>query len=93
VRACNRLNDQQKSFFHWLAGQSGYKSRISYGDVEYFNNNAKNARIAHTRRDIFYPGINAANGFDNITSFLFLSEGVPVTMQFSIQHLEMTEST
>jgi integrase/recombinase XerD len=44
-----------KSFFHWLAGQSGFKSRISYGDVEYFNNNAKNARVAHTSREMPFP--------------------------------------
>ena len=26
-----------KRFFSWLAGQPGYKSRISYSDAEYFN--------------------------------------------------------
>jgi Phage integrase, N-terminal SAM-like domain len=26
-----------KRFFVWLAGQPGYKSRISYSDAEYFN--------------------------------------------------------
>src|SRR5262249_35937924 len=26
-----------KQFFIWLAGQPGYKSRISYSDAEYFN--------------------------------------------------------
>lgn len=41
-----------KGFFHWLAGQLGFKSRITYPDVEYFNNNSKNARVAHTQRDI-----------------------------------------
>lgn len=49
-----------KEFFRWLAGQPGYKSRISYADVEYFNNNAKNARAAHAERDIPYPSIEAA---------------------------------
>lgn len=44
-----------KSFFHWLAGQPGYKSRISYSDVEYFNNNMKNARVAHAQRDVAFP--------------------------------------
>ena len=46
-----------KKFFHWLAGQSGYKSRISYPDVEYFNNNRKNARIAHAQREVAFPSI------------------------------------
>lgn len=49
-----------KGFFHWLAGQPGFKSRITYPDVEYFNNNSKNARVAHTQRDIPYPSIEQA---------------------------------
>lgn len=44
-----------KAFFLWLAGQPGYKSRIAYADAEYFNLNAKDARIAHTARDTIYP--------------------------------------
>lgn len=35
-----------KRFFIWLAGQPGYKSRISYSDAEYFNLSAKETRIA-----------------------------------------------
>jgi integrase len=42
-----------KAFFLWLAGQPGYKSRIAYAD--YFNLNAKDARIAHTSREAIYP--------------------------------------
>jgi integrase len=44
-----------KAFIHWLAGQPGYKSRIAYADAEYFNLNAKDARIAHTARETIYP--------------------------------------
>ncbi|WP_297781703.1 site-specific integrase [uncultured Roseovarius sp.] len=44
-----------KAFILWLAGQPGYKSRISYADAEYFNLNAKDARIAHTTRDAVFP--------------------------------------
>ena len=44
-----------KAFVHWLAGQQGYKSRISYADAEYFNLNAKDARVAHAERDTPYP--------------------------------------
>lgn len=44
-----------KTFIHWLAGQPGYKSRIAYADAEYFNLNAKDARIAHTAREAIYP--------------------------------------
>jgi integrase len=46
-----------KAFIHWLAGQSGYKSRISYADAEYFNNTLKDARIAHTHRPAQYPSL------------------------------------
>ncbi|WP_427452252.1 tyrosine-type recombinase/integrase [Litorimonas sp. WD9-15] len=46
-----------KAFFLWLAGQPGYKSRISYADAEYFNNTLKNARIAHTHRPMEYPSL------------------------------------
>jgi site-specific recombinase XerD len=35
-----------KRFFTWLAGQPGYKSRVSYSDAEYFNLSAKDTRIA-----------------------------------------------
>ena len=44
-----------KAFFHWLAGQSGFKSRISYGDSEYFNPSANHSRIAHASREMPYP--------------------------------------
>ena len=44
-----------RAFILWLAGQSGYRSRISYSDAEYFNLNAKDARIAHAQRDAAYP--------------------------------------
>jgi integrase len=35
-----------KSFFHWLAGQPGFRSRLSYADAEYFNLSEKETRIA-----------------------------------------------
>lgn len=46
-----------KSFVHWLASQPGFKSRVTYADVAYFNNNAKDARAAHAQRPIPYPSI------------------------------------
>lgn len=39
-----------KSFFQWLAMQTGYKSRISYTDTEYFNLSEKATRIATAKR-------------------------------------------
>src|SRR5262249_42958631 len=44
-----------KRFFVWLAGQPGYKSRISYSDAEYFNLSAKETRIAKAHRDARVP--------------------------------------
>lgn len=46
-----------KAFVLWLAGQPGYKSRIAYADAEYFNLNAKDARVAHAEREAPYPSI------------------------------------
>jgi len=44
-----------KRFFIWLAGQPGYKSRISYSDAEYFNLSVKETRIAKAHRDARVP--------------------------------------
>jgi len=56
-----------KAFVLWLAGQPGYKSRISYSDAEYFNNSAKDARIAHARRETPFPTMNQLkHAFDNM---------------------------
>ncbi|WP_305989282.1 hypothetical protein [Roseibium sp. MMSF_3544] len=40
-----------KAFFHWLAGQPGYKSKISYSDSDYFNLSANDTRIATAKRE------------------------------------------
>ena len=39
-----------KAFFIWLAGQPGYKSKIAYGDADYFNLSEKDVRIAKATR-------------------------------------------
>ena len=44
-----------KRFFIWLAGQPGYKSRVSYSDAEYFNLSAKETRVAKAHRDARVP--------------------------------------
>jgi integrase len=49
-----------RKFFHWLAGQSGYKKVLSYSDTRYFNNNRKSARIAHTANEKQSPSPEAA---------------------------------
>lgn len=40
-----------KRFFHWLAGQPGYKSHLQYSDSDYFSLSRKDARIATARRE------------------------------------------
>jgi integrase len=50
-----------KAFFVWLAGQPGYKSRISYADAEYFNLNLKDARIARAARVRRVPSLEQIN--------------------------------
>ena len=44
-----------RSFFLWLAGQPGFKSRISYGDADYFNLTEKEVRIAGIEREQLVP--------------------------------------
>jgi integrase len=39
-----------RAFFIWLAGQPGYKSKIAYGDADYFNLAEKDVRIAQATR-------------------------------------------
>lgn len=41
---------QLKAFFQWLAMQSGYKSRLNYTDMEYFNLSEKETRVATAKR-------------------------------------------
>ena len=44
-----------KAFVFWLAGQPGYRSRISYADADYFNPSANDSRIATARREKKVP--------------------------------------
>jgi hypothetical protein len=39
-----------RAFFIWLAGQPGYKSKLRYGDADYFNLAEKDVRIAKATR-------------------------------------------
>lgn len=47
-----------KAFFHWLAGQPGYKRRVSYSDVEYFNPSGHDESIARGRRAKWVPSLD-----------------------------------
>jgi integrase len=46
-----------RNFFHWLAGQSGYRSRLSYSDADYFNLSDKDTRVAKAHREQRVPTI------------------------------------
>jgi integrase/recombinase XerD len=46
-----------KDFYKWLAGQTGYKSKISYPDVEYFNLSEKESREAKTVTYKDFPSV------------------------------------
>jgi integrase len=46
-----------RSFFHWLAGQPGYRSHLSYGDGDYFNLSEKEMRIAKASPEKRVPSI------------------------------------
>ena len=44
-----------KAFFNWLAGQSGYKSRIRYSDAEYFSLDRTETAVAKAHREPRVP--------------------------------------
>jgi integrase len=49
-----------KRFFQWLAGQPGYKSKLSYSDADYFNLSDKDTRIATAQREKKFPTLAQA---------------------------------
>ena len=44
-----------KGFFHWLAGQPGYRSKFTYSDAEYFNLGRGDTAIAKAHREQSVP--------------------------------------
>lgn len=47
-----------RAFFIWLAGQPGYKSKISYSDADYFNLSEKDVCIAKATRQKPVPSLD-----------------------------------
>ncbi len=47
-----------RAFFVWLAGQPGFKSRLTYGDADYFNLAEKDVRIAKAVRHKAFPTLD-----------------------------------
>lgn len=97
-----------KAFFQWLAGQPGYKSRISYSDAEYFNQPAKDARVAHAQREARFPTLaQCRHAFDampeateidrrNRALFAFLmitaARGGAIA-SFRLKHIDLVEGS
>lgn len=46
-----------RAFFLWLAGQSGYRRKLSYSDADYFNLSEKDTRIAKAVREKPVPSL------------------------------------
>jgi integrase len=46
-----------KAFFHWLAGQPGYRSKLTYADADYFNLSDKDVRIAKASLPKAFPSL------------------------------------
>jgi len=46
-----------RAFFHWLAGQPGYRSCLTYADADYFNLSDKETRVAKASSDKVVPTI------------------------------------
>jgi integrase len=44
-----------KAFFKWLAGQPGYRSKLSYSDADYFSLSENDTRLANARRETAVP--------------------------------------
>jgi len=52
-----------KGFFHWLAGQQGFKKMLSNSDVKHFSNNRKDARARHPRAfPVYTCGLSWVSG-------------------------------
>ena len=47
-----------RAFFQWLAGQPGYRSRLTYADADYFALSEKESRIAKATLDKFVPTLD-----------------------------------
>lgn len=57
-----------KRFFHWLAGQPGYKSRLRFSDADYFGLSNKDARVATAQRESRSPTLEQVKHVIDIMS-------------------------
>lgn len=66
-----------RKYFQWLSRETGYKSRISYSDAEYFSLSEKDTRIAKISRPGRYPQL------DQITKVL---RSMPVNSDIALRN-------
>lgn len=55
-----------KAFFHWVAGQPGFRSRLSYADADYFSLSEKDLRIAKATREQRFPSLDQVHHVLNV---------------------------
>jgi integrase len=96
-----------KAFFVWLAGQPGYKSRLTYSDAEYFNLSNNDTRIqggtgaphSHARADWPCAHFDTSSDRDRtpgsgIDAFTLLSGARDNAIaSFSLKHVDLTRRT
>lgn len=61
---------QLRVFFHWLAGQPGYRSRFQYSDANYFNLSEKDVRVATAKREQTGPTLEQVTHVINAMPFV-----------------------
>jgi len=95
-----------RTFFIWLAGQPGYKSKIAYDDANYFNLSDKEVRIAKAARHKPVPSLDqihhvlsimpAATGIEKrnraLVAFAILTGARDGALaSFKLRHVDLVE--
>ena len=50
--------DRLRHFFQWLAGQPGYKSKLSYSDADYVKLSDQDTRVSTARCEKRFPTVD-----------------------------------
>ena len=72
-----------KAFVQWLSRETGYKSRISFSDAEYFNLSEKEARTAKAKRQKPVATVEQIKHVLNVLSVNYLK----ILMKIEIRYL------
>lgn len=97
-----------QAFFFWLAGQPNYKSKLQYGDSDFFNLSRKDTAIAKARREPRVPTVEqirktlaampTVSGVDNRNRALFALNFLAcpradAMASMQIKHIDLDEET